>query len=152
MFANQHTVCIPANIRLPIFAATVCKYIAINVCIIFQIIWDLNLNEGHNNETFTGPRQPQRPTQYLEVGMYYVMSLVTCTTANLDSRSSPKGRVRKNETGKNVVFWTTGGGRVSDGSKMRKSYFGNVFSRLACRIMLGPKKQVLNLVWCCLNT
>ena len=44
-----------------------------------------------------------------------------------------------------------GGGGVSDGSKMPNFYFGKVFFQLACRIILGPPKHVLHLVWSCLN-
>ena len=48
-------------------------------------------------------------------------------------------------------FAKLGGGRVSDGSKMPNFYFGKVFFQLACRIILGPPKHVLHLVWSCLN-
>ena len=44
-------------------------------------------------------------------------------------------------------FAKLGGGRVSDGSKMPNCYFGKVFFQLACRIILGPQKHVLHLVW-----
>ena len=44
-----------------------------------------------------------------------------------------------------------GGGGVSDGSKMPNFYFGKLFFQLACRIILGPPKHVLHLVWSCLN-
>ena len=44
-------------------------------------------------------------------------------------------------------FAKLGGGRVSDGSKMPNFYFGKVFFQLACRIILGPPKHVLHLVW-----
>ena len=40
---------------------------------------------------------------------------------------------------------------VSEGSKMPNLYFGKVFFQLACRIILGPPKHVLHLVWSCLN-
>ena len=61
------------------------------------------------------------------------------------------GKVAKKKTGKSLVFCQTGGGRVSDGSKMPNFYFGKVFFQLACRIILGPPKHVLHLVWSCLN-
>ena len=44
-----------------------------------------------------------------------------------------------------------GGGGVSDGSKMPNFYFGKVFFQLACRIILGPPKHVLHLVWSSLH-
>ena len=48
-------------------------------------------------------------------------------------------------------FAKLGGGGVSEGSKMPNLYFGKVFFQLACRIILGPPKHVLHLVWSCLN-
>ena len=44
-------------------------------------------------------------------------------------------------------FAKLGGGGVSEGSKMPNLYFGKVFFQLACRIILGPPKHVLHLVW-----
>ena len=38
------------------------------------------------------------------------------------------------------------------GSKKLNLYFGKVFFQLACRIILGPPKHVLHLVWSCLDT
>ena len=63
--------------------------------------------------------------------------------------NSEKGRLQK-KSGKSLVFCKTGGG-VSEGSKMPNLYFGKVFFQLACRIILGPPKHVLHLVWSCLN-
>ena len=63
-----------------------------------------------------------------------------------------KGRLHKTKSGKSVVFCQTGGGgRVSEGSKMPNLYFGKVFFQLACRIILGPPKHLLHLVWSCLD-
>ena len=42
-------------------------------------------------------------------------------------------------------------GGVSEGSKMPNLYFGKVFFQLACRIILGPSKHLLHLVWSCLD-
>ena len=61
--------------------------------------------------------------------MYYVMSLVTCTIANLDSRSSPKGRVRKKEPEKMWSFAQLGGGGSRmvvkcESSILEKYFFG----------------------------
>ena len=55
----------------------------------------------------------------------------------------------KTKFGKSLVFCQTGG--VLEGSKMPNLYFGKVFFQLACRIILGPPKHVLHLVWSCLN-
>ena len=41
---------------------------------------------------------------------------------------------------------------LSKGSKKLNLYFGKVFFQLACRIILGPPKHVLHLVWSCLDT
>ena len=43
------------------------------------------------------------------------------------------------------------GGGVSEGCKMPNLYFGKVFFQLARRIILGPPKHVLHLVWSFLN-
>ena len=58
---------------------------------------------------------------------------------------------KKKKPEKMWSFAKLGGGRVSDGSKMPNFYFGKVFFQLACRIILGPPKHVLHLVWSCLN-
>ena len=53
------------------------------------------------------------------------------------------GKVAEKKSGKSVV---------SKGSKKLNLYFGKVFFQLACRIILGPPKHVLHLVWSCLDT
>ena len=62
-----------------------------------------------------------------------------------------KGRVHKKNRKKCGPLPNRGGGRVSEGSKMPNLYFGKVFFQVACRIILGPPKHVLHLVWSCLN-
>ena len=58
-----------------------------------------------------------------------------------------KGRVKK-KTWKSVVFCQTGGGGVSGGGEKTKLLFWNrVFFQRVSRIILGPPKHVLHLVW-----
>ena len=58
----------------------------------------------------------------------------------------PKGRVQKKNLGKSMVFYQTRGGspRVM---KKPNCFFGKVCFQWACRIILGPPKHVLHLVW-----
>ena len=57
-----------------------------------------------------------------------------------------KGRVQK-KMWKSMVFCQTGGGGVSEGGKKPNCFFEqSIFQRLS-RIILGPPKHVLHLVW-----
>ena len=57
-----------------------------------------------------------------------------------------KGRVQKKNAAKLWSFTKPGGG-VSEGNKKPNPFFGKVFFQWACRIILGPPKHVLHLVW-----
>ena len=47
--------------------------------------------------------------------------------------------------GKSMVFYHTRG--VSEGNKKPNCFFGTLFFQRACRIIIGPPKHVLHLVW-----
>ena len=64
----------------------------------------------------------------------------------------PLGVVAQKEIRKKFSDLLNREGGVSKGTKKLNLYFGKVFFQLACRIILGPPKHVLHLVWSCLDT
>ena len=57
------------------------------------------------------------------------------------------GKGAEKKCSKSMVFYQTRGGGVSEGNKKPNPFFGKVFFQWACRIILGPPKHVLHLVW-----
>ncbi len=75
--------------------------------------------------------------------------LTVVTTYTFDTytwKTYTKGRGQKKKCSKSMVFYQTRGG-VSEGNKKPNPFFGKVFFQWACRIILGPPKHVLQLVW-----
>ena len=59
---------------------------------------------------------------------------------------------RRKKSGKSVVFCQTVGGGSRRVLKSQTSILEKYFFQWACRIILGPPKHVLHLVWSCLDT